>query len=708
MNIFDNITFNISGSSPIVLLAVIVLLLYSYFIYKFTIPTLSKGIRYTLIAVRFICLTIILLLLFEPTIGITNSNTLKRNTFIFTDNSNSITLSDSSKNISLVRNLISELKEVSEYQYVFGNRVDSLKEGENANLLLNDQRTNFSQLFDFLKSNEKQISSAVIISDGIITEGSDPSILADRFPFPIFTVGIGDSIVKHDVAITGINFNKYIYSNKQTVIRASIKNTFPKQVSIKASLFDSGKEITNKTIELNSENVSNLDFEYTPISAGERKLELKLSNITNEYSYLNNQEKFFIDVLESKLKVGVVAGVPSPDLTSIINALSNNQELQLIKLISVSNNKFLDSQNPSAIDSSDVLVLVNFPSQNTSLELINKIIFLHQQKNKPILFFYSTNINSRRFELLQQILPFTFNSNSFAEMDVMPAVTSNSINILSSQITNVEAINSLPPLKHPGNSVAVKPGAIAVLNGTSKFSIADVPLMITNSLGNKRVVSILGYDIWQWKLQVAEKLPYYFDSLMNDLIKCLSISSDKKLLSVKTNSKKYFPGEEIKIEAQLYNQAFSPVTDAEVEADIISNDENKIVKLNHSVNGFYTGSTVIEIKGDYKIIAKSKLSGNNIESNYYNFLVGDLSLEKIETVINKNLLKKIAAKSGGRYFEIENSSELLDQLSSLDKSSEVVETQYSEIKLSSNLYWLLLVIVLFGIEWFVRKRNGLL
>jgi hypothetical protein len=177
---------------------------------------------------------------------------------------------------------------------------------------------------------------------------------------------------------------------------------------------------------------------------------------------------------------------------------------------------------------------------------------------------------------------------------------------------------------------------------------------------------------------------------------------------VKTNSKKYFPGEEIKIEAQLYNQAFSPVTDAEVEADIISNDENKIVKLNHSVNGFYTGSTVIEIKGDYKIIAKSKLSGNNIESNYYNFLVGDLSLEKIETVINKNLLKKIAAKSDGRYFEIENSSELLDQLSSLDKSSEVVETQYSEIKLSSNLYWLLLVIVLFGIEWFVRKRNGLL
>ncbi|MBX3007461.1 MAG: hypothetical protein KF816_05455 [Melioribacteraceae bacterium] len=708
MNIFDNITINISGSLLLVILSIIVLLLYSYFIYKFTIPALSNVLRYTLIAIRFICLAFILLLLFEPSFGVTTSDTIKKNTFIFTDNSNSIALSDSLKNISILNNLSNELKTISKDQYIFGDQVDSLREGNESNLLLNDQRTNFSKLFDFLKSNEKQISSAVIISDGIITDGSDPTIFADRFSFPIYTVGIGDSIVKHDVAIIGINFNKYIYSNKKSEIRATIKNTFPRQVNVKASLYDGAKEISSKNIVLSAETVSNIEFDYTSINVGERKLELRLSSFTKEYSYLNNQETFFIDVLESKLKVGIVAGVPSSDLTAVISALSNNQELEISKLISISSNRFLNNRNSSLIDSSDVLVLVNFPSNNSPLELINKVILLHQQKNKPILFFYSPNIDSRRFEIMRQIVPFNLDPKNLNEINVLPATTTNSTNILSSQISKAEIINGLPPLSHPGLALTIKPGASTILEGTSKFSASGVPLIVSSSLGNKRVISILGYETWQWKLQVAEKLPDFFDSLMNDLIKWLSVSSNKKLLSVRTDSKKYYPGEEIRIEAQLYNQSFTPVTDAEVVAEIINKDGIKTVKLNHTVNGFYTGTTSLELRGDYRIIARSKLSGNNIESSLFNFLIEDLSLEKIETVINKNLLKQIADKSGGQYFEIDKTSGLIDLVKSLTKDSEIVETKYSEFKIASNFYWLLLIILLFGIEWFVRKRNGLL
>ena len=71
------------------------------------------------------------------------------------------------------------------------------------------------------------------------------------------------------------------------------------------------------------------------------------------------------------------------------------------------------------------------------------------------------------------------------------------------------------------------------------------PLIVARNLGNQRSFSILAGDIWRWKLQTAETNPRFFYDLIDDIIKWLSIGSNKKQFSITTDKKNYLPGEQV-------------------------------------------------------------------------------------------------------------------------------------------------------------------
>jgi hypothetical protein len=76
--------------------------------------------------------------------------------------------------------------------------------------------------------------------------------------------------------------------------------------------------------------------------------------------------------------------------------------------------------------------------------------------------------------------------------------------------------------------------------------------------------------------------------------------------------------------------------------------------------------------------------------------------------MNKELLEQLAARSGGKYFDPAAASTLVQSVSSLPNFTprKIVRTEHHELW---NRSWMLvLVLGLFSIEWFVRKRNGML
>jgi hypothetical protein len=79
--------------------------------------------------------------------------------------------------------------------------------------------------------------------------------------------------------------------------------------------------------------------------------------------------------------------------------------------------------------------------------------------------------------------------------------------------------------------------------------------------------------------------------------------------------------------------------------------------------------------------------------------VGELA----ELSLNEELLKRIAAESGGKYLREEFSAQLREMVASLE-TGRVVET---ETVLWQSYWWFSAVLLLLSLEWILRKRLGL-
>ena len=71
-------------------------------------------------------------------------------------------------------------------------------------------------------------------------------------------------------------------------------------------------------------------------------------------------------------------------------------------------------------------------------------------------------------------------------------------------------------------------------------------------------------------------------------------------------------------------------------------------------------------------------------------------------------LNTLANVSGGKYFKPEDSKSLFNLLSDLNNKSSKEKIDTKEYSLWSNEFLLITIILLFGVEWFIRKREGML
>ena len=109
--------------------------------------------------------------------------------------------------------------------------------------------------------------------------------------------------------------------------------------------------------------------------------------------------------------------------------------------------------------------------------------------------------------------------------------------------------------------------------------------------------------------------------------------------------------------------------------------------------------------GDYEISLEVKKFDSAINSNTVKLKVEDASIEMNILDRNKDEMILSSIKSGGRYFNFEDTKEQLDFIS---KISSELKTSKNEINIHSfHKYWFILLFTLI-IEWFYRKRKGLL
>jgi hypothetical protein len=90
------------------------------------------------------------------------------------------------------------------------------------------------------------------------------------------------------------------------------------------------------------------------------------------------------------------------------------------------------------------------------------------------------------------------------------------------------------------------------------------------------------------------------------------------------------------------------------------------------------------------------------------FNVGDVEIELINTRADAEFMSLLANQTRGKYFTVSNYKELYALLEKLKSESSKEKISVNEINLWSNNWLMIVIILIFGIEWFLRKRGGML
>lgn len=668
-------------------------LLYSFVLYrkeeklKDTKPWLLK----LMAASRFLLVSILAFLLLSPFVKTLFNKVEKPVIVIAQDNSASIKLNKDSvyyskQYIQQLNDLKNKLEEDYEVKtYTFGNELN-----EGLDIDYNDKITNLSNVFSQItnKFYNRNVGALILASDGIFNQGANP-IFSSGIEFPIYTIALGDTAVQKDVILKDVVFNKITFLGNQFPIEIGATINQCKGEKTKLVIAKDGKKLFEKELNIINNNFSiteNVLLEANKV--GVQHYRVSLSSVKDEISYTNNVKDIYIEVLDGRQNILLLADAPHPDLKAIKQSIENNQNYKVTQFIT---ENFDGNIKPYS------LVLLH--QVNVSNTKVKQLV----QSDVSLFYILGAKTNVSQFNQLNTGLSINGSRNRTSE--ILPNVNVNFPLFTLSEST-VNYVNDMPPLIGSFGDYNLKGQAHILLNQKIGNVTTQNPLMLFFQQDNKKIGLLVGEGIWRWRMQdyLRNKTHNNFNEFINKTIQFLSVKEDKSRFRVITDNN-YYENEEIVFNAELYNESYELVNQAEINIQIKDEKANEYNFVFSKTSTAYILNAGILSPGFYNYTSKVAFGTKNY-TQIGKFQIKKLLLESNNTVANHQLMQNIAEKFGGILSFPKDLNNLENVIKSNDNITSIIYEE-NDIKELINLKWIFFILLLLlSLEWFLRKRNG--
>jgi len=717
----NSYSFTIVGSYLLLIILFLSIVGITYFSYRRNIPAISNSKKYFLMTLRIIGLSIILFVIFNPILNILTSQDIEAKISYFIDNSQSIAglNNENIESINKLKKTVFELDNNADF-YKFDNEVLKVNSTEYDSIDYQGSKTNISKVFSKISSyNYKDNNLAsVLISDGNFNDGRNPLIDGEYIDTPIFVIGVGDTTKIQDLAVYNILTNRIAYINSAIPIDVSLELNSVDTGKVNVILYENSTPLdTIDFTAVKNQTNYNIVFEYIPKSSGEKRITAKAIANFKEENIKNNSISEYVKVLDDKRNIAVFSGALNSDLSFLIRELETKDNISISKFFQKKQNEFYYSPNEKEIIESQLLIFNNFPIRSTSNDLIQRLI-KELQKGKPLLFMFGPDIDINKLSLFKDYLPFEVISHNQKEFQVQANLTAESVGESILRFDNVDDSiwEDLPTLFKTETFVKLKSSSKMLLNLRMNNNILNESMLISSNVNNRKSIAILTYGLYRWKLlDYAKKSANnnepeidIYKAFFDNILKWLSIKDKEQQFVINTNKKEYSSGEQIEFNAQLYDDSYNPIDEGEVNLSFDENGETREIILTSIGNGKYKSSITGLSKGTYNYKANAKYKNKVIAYENGIFNVGETPLEFLRTNMNLSLLKQLAEKTGGAYYHISEIDNIKDKIKEKVELQSIPSFTKQDITFREKLWILLIPILLFSIEWFIRKRSGLL
>jgi hypothetical protein len=158
----------------------------------------------------------------------------------------------------------------------------------------------------------------------------------------------------------------------------------------------------------------------------------------------------------------------------------------------------------------------------------------------------------------------------------------------------------------------------------------------------------------------------------------------------------------------VYDDASHPVDRAQITVAVSNEDDVRKVALTPIGSGRYDGELRSLGMGEYRYNATATVDGIPVGRDSGKFSVGETNLEFTETPANRQLLRELSHLTGGGYIAASKIDSLVPALLNLPGFAPWEEMSVRSLALWDWHYILALLLLLLALEWFLRKRSGML
>lgn len=656
----------------------------SFYQYIYQSKNQSKVI-WLLTGLRFGAILALLLLIINPIISKSTIETVKTPLPIFIDNSASIKDLKADKSALAAYSLLKENTSLSDKFEVQLYQFDAdCKLADTINF--KGKQSNLDGVAKNLKTLYKnQQYPSIVITDGNQTTGEDfvYSFNPDNKVYPIV---VGDTIQYLDLKISQLNVNKYAFHKNKYPVEVFLNYSGDKAINATFKIAQGNTVLNQQTVAFSPSHKSVTLYVLLPADkVGLQILKASLSSKAPEKNTYNNSKNFAVEVIDQKTEVALVSNFAHPDLGALKRSIESNAQRKVT---------ILKPNEIKSITDYNVLILYQPSGAFKDLMEANKVAKVDS---------WIITGNATDFNFLNQFQNnFTFKMSNQSENFL--AVYDTQFNLFALDNFGFE---QFPPLENPYGTITSKVNVTNLLTSSIHTIETHQPLLSFVDNQGMRSAYLFGENIWKWRANsfIAQKSFNDFDVFIDKTIQYLSTNNAKKNLVV-THENFYNTGDNIEITAQYFNKNYELDEKAQLSITVINtkSKQSKTFDLLRTANAFQVNlDGLASGKYDFKV---TELNSKVSYSNSFNVL--DFDIEKQFVNPDWNKLNQLANQTKGKAYLSNQTQKLIQNLLNDDSYKAIQKTVVKKSPLIDWKFILVLLVLLFGSEWFIRKYNGLL
>jgi uncharacterized membrane protein len=588
-------------------------------------------------------------------------------------------------------------------------------------------------------SSGNALAALVLISDGGMNTPRDIGATLRELRaknLPVFTLGVGSQEQFKDAEMVRVNTPRRILTGSAVIADALVRLSGYESGKVTIQVSEDGHALKTEAFDIKSGDAQTVTLEFVPSAPGIHKYTFNIVPLEGEFTNEDNAQETLIEVTNEQPKVLYIEGEPRWEYGKMRFSLSKNEKnVVLVSSLRSADGKFyrqgvesgeqLEKGFPLTIEelfSYQGFVLGSIEANFFNFEQLRMIEQFVARRGGGFLALGG----SRAFDAgkyantpISDLLPFVLDDRVDGSEVMEPAnwkavLTQRGAKhaitrLADNREQSAKAWEGLPAITIPEYLTATKPGATVLLEARSTTDKSrSVPLLAEQRYGRGRTMALLTNDTWRWRMQLESKNTSH-ENFWRQTLRYL-VSSTPNPIEVISERDVYAENDPVRLRGEVNDKKFEVIKDATVAARI-TKPSGQVVDLPMTFNypaesadvNDYQAEYKPDEQGLYKIELTARKGGTVLGTAQSSFLVTELNREFHDAAQNVDLLKRIAAETGGKYFPLDKANDLVEELTYLEgKNSERISLDLWDMPIN-----FLLLLGLASAEWFLRKRKGL-